>query len=417
MDRAIEQSKWQKNKKFVFIGAALLAFSILYYTTFIYGKNTVWVSREEVRISTVTNEVFHDYISYLGYVEPIRTIYLDAVEGGMIEELFIEEGATLQKGDEILRLSNTDLHLSIMNSEAALAEQINRLRDTKLATEQQYLNLKNAIIEQKYALASLLRESERNKKMYEEEFISKEEYLKSQENYQLAKERYELLREKMKIDSLNRLVQIEQLSASLNRMNANLNLVQNKLENLVVKAPVAGQLGTLNAEIGQAISRGQRLGVINDLTSYKVRMQVDEHYASRVKRGQKATIKHDERTFSLEVKKVYPEIKGGTFEVDLTFSDSVPANIRTGLSYRVKLEMSDPEESVVVKKGLYFQQTAGKWVFVLNKDGDKATRRNISVGKQNMKEIQVEDGLKPGDKIISSDYEEFLTADEVKIKL
>lgn len=415
MDTKIEVRKGEKIKKWISIGILSTLLVALYFAFSPSDKKMVYLNKDDIQIYSVREDLFSDYISYLGYVEPIRTIYLDAVEGGIVEELYREEGTLVNKGDEILLLSNTDLHLNIMNSEAALAEQVNRLRDTKLATEQQYLNLKNQILEQKYYLVKMERAYERNKILYEEEYISEEEFLSSKEAFLFAKEKYILLQEKMKIDSINRLVQIQQLTSSLKRMDDNLKLVTNKLDNLLVKAPVSGELGTLNAEIGQSINRGERLGILNVLSDYKVRVSIDEMYAGKIRKGYKATALLSGQDYNLTVKKIYSEIKGGVFDVDLIFNDSIPSDIRTGISMRIKIEMSEPVASTVVKKGAFYQETGGKWVFVLDESGKEAVKKEIQVGKQNLHEIEIFSGLKAGDKIIGSNYSDFADAEVIKI--
>jgi HlyD family secretion protein len=340
-------------------------------------------------------------------VEPITIIYLDAQEGGRVEEKLIEEGAMVKKGDIILKLSNPDLALNILDSEAQLAEKENFLRNTQIAMEQERIQIKRELLNLKYDIERKSRIFQQNETLIKDNLTSREEYLRSKEDLEMAKQARELFVERQRQDSIFRSVQVDNMKNNLDNMRKNLNLVRLRAENLNVKAPVDGQLGLLTPEIGQSISRGANMGQINVLTSYKVTAQIDEHYIDRVRTQLSATLDRQGSEFNLVVKRVYPEVRNGTFEIDMVFTDSMPDNIRTGQTYYTSLELGQPKRSVMVPIGGFFQETGGQWIFVLEPDETSAVKRSISIGRKNPRYYEVLDGLKPGEKVIVSGYETF----------
>jgi len=352
----------------------------------------------------------------IGQVEPITTIYLDAIEGGQVEERFIEEGSMVKKGDVILRLENRQLYQTILNSEAALAEKENYLRNTRISFETELIQSRKNLLDNRYRLNRKKRSFEQNKALYTDELISKEDFLQAKEDFEYESNMLEINKVKAKNDSLIRLTSMQSLETDLVKMRQMLVLVRERLDNLNVKAPVDGQLGMLDAEIGQRINEGQRIGQINVLDNFKIKALIDEHYIDRVKRDLPASLDRNGTIFNLKVRKVYPEVRNGQFEIDMVFEGTTPDNIRTGQSYHIKLELGESGKAVLLARGGFFQSTGGQWVFVLNQDGTEATKRNIKIGKQNPQYYEVLEGLNAGEKVITSGYEMFGTNDRIVLK-
>ncbi|HUX94212.1 MAG TPA: HlyD family efflux transporter periplasmic adaptor subunit [Bacteroidales bacterium] len=407
MDKPIEKKKGIQKKHIMYTGAAL-AFIVLIYMAFFTSRTSTYkVEKDKLIIETVTEAQFNDYITVPGTVEPISIIYLDAQEGGRVEEKLIEEGAMVNKGDIILRLSNPDLYLNILDSEAQLAEKENFLRNTQLNMEQMRLQIKRDLVNIIYEIARKERNYQQNIILMKDDLISREEFIRSKEDLDMAIQSEELLLERQQRDSLFYSANVNSMIANLDNMRKNLKLVRDRAENLNVKAPIDGQLGLLVPEIGQSISRGANMGQINVLTSYKVTAQIDEHYIDRVRTQLTATLDRQGTLFNLIVKRVYPEVRNGTFEIDMVFQDSMPHNIRTGQTYYTSLQLGQPKISVLVPIGGFFQETGGQWIFVLDESDSYATKRNISIGRKNPKYYEVLEGLKPGEKVIVSGYETF----------
>lgn len=416
MDRVVEKKKWYESPGLwvaLFVIGVLVA---LYLSIFGNSSRTTTIRRQDVEIATVAYGTFQDYISSTGKVEPIRTIYLDAEEGGRVEELFVEEGVMVKKGQPILKLSNSDLNLSIMNSEASLSEQASRMRDTRLAMEQQSISVKSQIIDLKFKIQKQKRTCDNNTRFLEKGLISREEYLTSGEHLQEMEAKYELLLEQRERDSMSRDIQLKQLDESLALMHNNLKMVRQKLDNLLMRAPVDGQLATLDAEIGETKQRGQRLGIINVLTSYKVHANIDEHYIDKVRTGLQASFERGGITYKLDVSKVYPDVKGGLFGIDLKFVGKVPGNIRTGQSYYLTLELGQPGKALIIPRGGFYQETGGQWIFVLDTDKQQATRREIKTGRQNPELYEIMEGLKEGESVIVSGYTNYEKSEVIKIE-
>jgi HlyD family secretion protein len=407
MDKAIPKKKGIQKKHFGYIAIGLAIVILIYMAFFADRTSTYKVEKDKLIIETVTEDQFNDYITVPGTVEPITTIKLDAQEGGRVEEKLIEEGSMVKKGDVILRLSNPDLYLNILNSEAQLAEKEDFLRNTQITMEQERLSIKRELVNLKYDIERKERNYQQNDILIKDNLISKEEYLRSKEDLDMAKQSKELFIERQKQDSLFRSVNVETIKNDLVNMRKNLALVKGRVENLNVAAPVDGELGLLSPEIGQSINRGENMGQINVLTSYKVTSQIDEHYIDRVRTQLDATLDRQGNIFKLTVRRVYPEVRNGTFKIDMIFRDSMPDNIRTGQTYYISLQLGQPKRSVLVPIGGFFQETGGQWIFVLDPTESFATRRNISIGRKNPKYYEVLEGLKPGEKVIVSGYETF----------
>ena len=407
MDKAIPRKKGLQKKHIGYIVGGLLIILLFYMAFFTDRTSTYKVEKDKLIIEQITEGQFNDYITVPGTVEPISTIFLDAQEGGRVEEILIEEGAMVKKGDIILRLSNPDLYLNILDSEAQLAEKENFLRNTQVTMEQERISIKRELISLKYDIERKKRNFEQNARLIKDNLISQEEYLRSKEDLDMAIQSRDLFVERQKQDSVFRSVQVETLNANLDNMRKNLSLVRQRVENLNVRATVDGQLGLLVPEIGQSISRGANMGQINVLTSYKVSAQIDEHYIDRVRTQLTATLDRQGKEYDLVVKRVYPEVRNGTFKIDMVFADSMPGNIRTGQTYYTSLQLGQPKVSVLVPIGGFFQETGGQWIFVLDPSESFATKRNISLGRKNPKYYEVIEGLTPGEKVIISGYDTF----------
>jgi HlyD family secretion protein len=407
MDKPIAKKTGIQKKHFGYLGIGIAMIVLIYMAFFADRTSTYKVEKDKLIIETVIEDQFNDYITVPGTVEPITIILLDAQEGGRVEEKLIEEGAMVKKGDIILRLSNPDLHLNILDSEAQLAEKENFLRNTQVTMEQERLSIKRELVSLKYDIERRVRNYNQNEILMKDNLISREEFIRSKEDLDMARQSRDLFIERYRQDSIFRSVQVSTITSNLENMRKNLQLVRERAENLNVRAPVDGQLGLLVPEIGQSIQRGANMGQINVLTSYKVTAQIDEHYIDRVKTQLTATLDRQGKEYNLLVKRVYPEVRNGTFEIDMIFRDTMPDNIRTGQTYYISLQLGQPKVSVLVPIGGFFQETGGQWIFVLDPTESFAFKRTISIGRKNPKYYEVLEGLQPGEKVIVSGYETF----------
>ena len=371
------------------------------------SHSTLRVSGDTVSVSEVKAGEFNDYIRLSGTVQPLVTIQISPIEGGIVDAILIEEGSQVKKGDEILRLSNDNLDLQILNSEAELAEKENILRNTQIQMEQDRLNVKQSKAEYQLNVKRLKRTYEQQKTLYEEKLIAKEEYLKAKEDYDLAAEKLQIILDKEVQDSLFRSTQVERMRESLENMQINMRMIRKRKDNLTIKAPIDGQLGILDAVLGENIGAGTKIGQISDMSSYKIEAQIDEHYIDRVTPGLAATFERQSSTFNASLRKVYPEVRDGKFKADFKFEGEVPENIRSGQTYYLNLQLGSPEGAVLIPRGSFFQKTGGKWIYVVSKDGSKATKREIRIGRQNPQYYEVLEGLEPGEKVITSGYDSF----------
>jgi len=416
MDKVIEKKKGIQ-KKHIFWGLGVLLVGFLISQLVFGDHSSVFrAEKDKLSVSTVEDGIFNDYITVIGQVEPITTIFLDAVEGGTVEERFIEEGAIVQKGDVILRLENRQLYQTILNSEAALAEKENYLRNTRISFESELIQSKRNILDSEYKVTRKKRTYNQYETLYKEALISKEDYLQSKEDYEYEVNLLVINKLKAKNDSMLRATSMITLETDLGKMRQMLDLVHERLDDLKVKAPVDGQLGMLDAEIGQSINGGQRIGQINVLNNFKVNAKIDEHYIDRIVRGLSASLDRNGTNFNLIVKKVYPDVREGQFKIDLVFEGQTPENVRTGQTYHVKLELGESQKALMIPRGGFFQSTGGQWVFVVNEAGTEAVKRPIKIGKQNPQYYEVLEGLNAGEKVITSGYEMFGTNDKIVMK-
>lgn len=364
----------------------------------------------------ISKGTFNDFIRLTGRVETGVVVQVSALETGIVEKKWVEEGAMLHPGDIILTLHNPNLRQQILDSEAQLAEKQNMLRDTELAMEKERLQVRQDILTSRMQLAQKRRAYEQQKTLYAENLVSREDYLKAGEDYELAKENLKLLEDRLRQDSIYRRVQLAQMRESLDNMRQNFELVRQRADNLNVRASHSGQLGSLTAELGQNIASGQQVGQINILDNYKVSVSIDEHYVDRVSAGLSASSERSGKKMGLNVVKVYPEITEGKFKADLLIDGDMPSNVRVGQSLPVDLLLGESSEAVLLPRGSYFQTTGGKWIYVLDESGKKAHRREIRIGRQNPMYYEVLEGLQPGERVILSSYSNFGAAEVVNIK-
>ena len=402
MDRIIEKTRGQKLMKYwpYAVGGALLLWLVGWA---VLGNHaaTLKVSADELTVSKVTKAEFKDYVRTNGQVLPIQVVQISPEEGGIVVEKVVEEGTHVRRGDVIVRLSNSNLDLQILNAEAELAEKQNLLRNTQVAMQQDRLNNQTEQAQLDMDTQRKQRAYEQNQCLYGQGLISREDYLQSQEDYQLSARKQHLVVQRLKQDSIYRSVQMDQMEDNLENMRRNVVLVRQRKDKLEVRSAIDGELGLLDVELGQSIAPGQKIGQLNDLSDYKVQAEIDEHYIDRVRQGLMATFQRGDKTFELQVRKVYPEVRQGKFRCDFIFRGQRPENIRTGQTYYLDLELGQPEQAVLIPRGTFFQTTGGQWIFVLSADGSKAYRRTIRIGRQNPQYYEVLEGLEPGERVVT----------------
>lgn len=416
MDKRIEKKTWTIKKIIYVAGGAALAILVLYALIFGSRDSKLNVKSERITISTVERGDFQEFIAVTGNLVPIRTHYLDAVEGGRVETVYLEAGTYVNKGDKILKLANTNLLLDIMYREAELFQQSNNLRNTKLDMARNSLQMRRELLELEMAIRKRKRIEESNEILADKQLISSREFEESKDDLEFLEKKMLLTMEMHEQDSIFRENQILQLESSLERMQENLEIVKQNLENLIIKAPVSGNLTSLNAEIGESKSRGERLGQIDILDGFKVRVSIDEHYIARISAGQKGSFVFSGETYKLSIDKVYPEVLSGRFEVDMVFDGEEPEGIRRGQTLRIRLELGDLSEATLLATGGFYQKTGGRWVYVLDESGNNARKRQIHLGRENTMFYEVLDGLEPGEKVITSSYDNFGDVDQLIMK-
>lgn len=371
------------------------------------NQSVLRVNSQTLSMGQVTRGEFNDYIRVTGQVMPMTTIQISPLEGGVVETIVAEEGSKVKKGDVILILNNESLDLQILNAEADLAEKENILRNTMISMEQQKLSLRQDMLQLGVEVRRLKRAYDSSKELYQEKLIAKEEWLKAEEDYLLALDKLELVKNRSQQDSLYRTIQIEQMEESLQNMRRNMLMIRKRKDNLTIKAPIDGELGLLDVVLGQSISAGTKVGQINNLDSYKIEAQVDEHYIDRVTSGLVAQFERQDEKYSTVIRKVYPEVRDGKFKADFKFDGQQPANIRIGQTYYLNLQLGQPEEALLIPRGTFYQKTGGRWIYVVSEDGTQASRREIRIGRQNPQYYEVLEGLEPGERVIVSGYDSF----------
>ena len=415
MDRQIEKKSFLRRYAW-YVAAAAARAALLVWIVLGTTASTMTIDATDITISDVTRGKFDDYVRLNGQVLPIQVVQISPEEGGIVREKVVEEGTRVRKGDVILRLSNSNLDLQILNAEAELAEKQNLLRNTQVAMQQDRLNNRTEQATLDTDCDRKRRAYEQNARLYKERLISKEVYLQSREDYKLARRKQSLISQRLKQDSLYRHVQMAQMEDNLDNMRKNVLLVRDRKNKLEVRSAIDGELGLLDVELGQNIAAGQNIGQINDLSDFKVQAQIDEHYIDRVRPGLSASFSRGGKTYRLRVRKVYPEVRNGTFRTDFVFVGERPAQMRSGQTFYVELALGKSQQATLIPRGTFFQTTGGNWIFVLDKSGRKAYRRNISIARQNPQYYEVTDGLEPGERVITSGYEAFKDNEVLVIK-
>jgi len=407
MDRPIEKKKWTSRRVFTYAGIATLLVLVTYLLTFSDRRSRLRVERDKVTIAEVKRGIFQEFIPQTGTVEPSRTVYLDAIEGGIIKRVLVESGAMVKKGDVILELSNLNRELSVLQQEASFNESINRARETRLNLMRNDLEQRQtlALIENQLAIIEPM--YYRQKQLYEQKLISRQEFERTEADYKYNLERKRITYEVYKADSIDRLRQLRETAASEMRMIKSLEAVRKILDNLVIRAPIDGQLTRPQLDVGQNINPGQRLGQVDVVGSYKVRVEIDELYLPRIYEGLRATTSFAGKDYVLAITYVYPNVTNGRFPVDMQFVNETPEGLRRGLSLRLRIELGQSSEELLLPTGGFFKDTGGNWVYVVEPDGQRAVKRNIRLGRKNTEHYEVLEGLSPGEKVIISSYENF----------
>ena len=415
MDRKIKKKRWTP-KRIVILSLSGLFMIFVIYTLLTIKSNQLRVNKERLTISTVTKGPFQEFIPILGEVIPIDTRYLVAAEGGRIEKIFAQPGLYVKKGDRILKLSNTNLLLDIMYREAELYRQINNLRNTKLDLERYGILLDQQLAQIGFELKEAQNKYERYTYLFKEKLVSKQDFETAENNCNYLKEKYELTRRSKETDISFRQQQIQQLESSLNRMRGNLKIIMQKQDELTIQAPSEGLLSLIEFQIGESMPRGTRLGQVDVIDSFKVRARIDQHYITRVEVGRTGTFPYSGKDFRLKSTMVYPEVEENEFKVDFIFLDQQPQRIRRGQTLHIRFELGDLEEALLLPKGGFYQKSGGYWVFILNEKEQRAIKRDIKLGRQNPLFFEVLEGLEPGDKVITSSYDNFGKAEELILK-
>lgn len=413
MDKEIKP-KYGKIKKYGIIGAvAVLIVAAAIFAAGRVGESTYKVEADSVTTADVTQGMFNDFIRVNGHVETGVIVQVSALESGIVEHKWVEEGADVQPGDIIVTLQNPNLRQQILDSESQLAEKQNMLRDTEIAMEKERTQVKQDLLSARTDYVRKQRVMKQKETLYKEKLISREEYLQAKEYCELARQNLTLLQERQRQDSLYRQVQVSMMRESLHNMQENFNLVRQRADNLNIRASHSGQLGTLSVELGQNVGAGQQIGQINILDNYKITVQIDEHYIDRVETGLRGKVERQGKQYDVTLFKVYPEVANGMFRADLRIEGALPENIRVGQTYYINLQLGEPTEAVLVPRGAFFQSTGGHQAYVLSEDGKSATLRDIRIGRQNTQYYEVLEGLHPGERIITSSYKNFGNARKI----
>ena len=416
MDIPLEKKRFTTSKILMIAGSVLLIALLLFVIFSTTGGSKLNVEKERISIATATKGVFQENIPVNGVVMPITTIYLDALEGGRVEEKFVEDGAIMKKGDPILRLSNTDLELSLVNQETQVYNLLTQMQISQNAARQNTINKLNQYTDVENGLIEARRLYELNKKLYDKDAIARQDLIKAENDFKYQKERMQLAKQILAQDSIAVKQEKGQVSSSYERTQNALELMRRKVADLVVKAPVDGQLTSLDAEIGQSKNKGERLGQIDVLSGFKVRVDVDEHYISRIYNGQTGSFDFDGKSYTLIIKKVYTQVTNGRFQVDMEFESEIPEGIRRGQTLQIRVALSQEKQALLIPKGGFFQQTGGNWIFKVSEDGSTAYKADISLGSQNTEYYEVLSGLEPGDKVITSSYDNYGEVQELVLQ-
>ncbi len=416
MDRIIEKKKWTTKKIITIAAITAFVLFVIYLVFFRDKQSRLYVNQDEITIATVEKGKFQEFIPVDGIVYPKNTIYIDAVQGGIVDQVYVEDGAMLKKGDPILKLSNADMELNYMDQETRMYDAINNLANTKISLEQNKYNRQKDVTSIQYDIDKLKLDFQRKQGFYKQDMISKKEFEDAQRDYEYALKQLNISLRLQRLDSISNITQGSQIASSMDRMHNNLGLLRKNLENLIVKAPADGQLSSFLVEIGQTKGAGEHLGELNIQGGYKLRANVDERYISRVFNGQEAEFDLSGKTYEMQVFKIYSNVTNGSFQVDLKFKNEEPQDIKRGQTLQLRLKFSSPTDAFILKRGGFFQESGGNWVYLLDASGKTAVKHTIRIGRQNTDYYEVLEGLQPGDKVIVSSYDSFGNKDKLILK-
>jgi HlyD family secretion protein len=416
MDRVIEKKKWTTKKILQIAGITIFVFFLVYLLFIRDKRSKLYVEKSQITIATVIADKFQEFIPIDGVVLPRNTIYIDAVQGGFVEKIFVEDGAQLTKGDTILKLSNTNMELSQMETETRIYEAINNLENTKIGLEQNKFTRQSEIVQLQYTIDKTILDFDRKKQLFADGLISKKEFEDAQREYDFTVKQMNISLELKKLDSISAVSRSKNIDATIIRMRTNLGLLKTTIENLYIKAPIEGQLSSFSAEIGETKAAGEHLGQIDLPEGFKLRANIDERYISRVYIGQEAEFDFAGQTYKMTIGKIYTDVTNGSFQVDLFFSGEEPGQIKRGQTLQVRLSFSSPADAVIVKRGGFFQETGGNWIYLVDPSGEFATKRKIKIGRQNTNFYEVMEGLEPGEQVIISSYDAFGGKEKLVLK-
>jgi HlyD family secretion protein len=407
MDRKLEKKFWSGKRILLIGGGSLVVLLLAYNLIFADHRSRLNVEKDKITVSTVTKGTFDQYIAVTAVVQPLKTIRLDAIEGGYVSQKYLEGGSMVKRGDSILRLENQRMQMEFMNHETEMYRLINELQNTRLSLKQNRYTLEKTLADLDYKIDQAKDIYDRNKQLVDEKIVARQEYVKTKLDYEGLVKQRQIEIESQKYQEENARLQIAQLEGTIARTQRNLQMMKDNLNNLIVRAPSEGQLSSVNVEVGSSIVTGQNIGQIDDLNGFKMRAEVDEHYLSRVFAGLRASFEFNGKTYALEVTKAFPEVINARFNVDMNFVKGTPEGIRRGQSSPIRLELGKSSDAVLLPVGGFFSDTGGNWVYVLDKSGKRAVKRNISLGQKNPVYFEVLEGLQPGEQVITSSYENF----------
>lgn len=416
MDRIIEKKRWTLKKISLYVACVSTLGLLTYFFAFGDTSSKLNVESQKITMATVSQGSFQEFIPVDGTVHPIKTILIPAVEGGTVEQKYLEGGKPVKAGDLILKLTNNRLVLDFMNQETLMNDLINNLQNSKLSLQQNKFNLRRRLATLDAQLDAAKDVYDRNISLYESKAVSQQEFFTFKREYERLKAERAIEQESQKFEESNARQQIAQLETTIARTSRNLQMMEDNLKNLYIKAPISGQLSSIQVELGTPVQSGQVIGQIDDLSGFKVKAELDQHYVSRVFAGQRGEFSYNGQTYPLEISLVYSEVLNGRFPVDMKFIGKVPEGIRRGQTLQIRLQLSDPAPAVLLSRGGFYQSTGGAWAYVLDATGSFATKRNIRLGRQNPEYYEVLEGLKPGEQVIVSSYDAFNDKDRLELK-
>lgn len=407
MDRIIEKKRWTPGRIAAIAGIVMLVILILWVFVFRDNRSRLYVEYNQLSIAAVEKSRFQEFIPVDGIVFPRNTVYIDAVQGGIVEEIYVEDGAILKRGDPILKLSNANMELSYMDQETRMYDAINNLANTRISLEQLKYVRQKEITQLNYEIDRLKTDFGRKEQFHKDKLISEKEFEDARRDYQYSLKQLEIALNLKRLDSISGVSQGRQISLSMERMNNNLALLKKNMDNMTIKSPVDGKLSSFLVEIGQTKVSGEHLGQIDMMDGIKLRANIDERYTSRVFTGQEASCDLGNKTYELEISKIYTNVTGGTFQVDLLFKDEEPAEVKRGQTIQLKVKFSGASDALILRRGGFFQETGGNWIYVLDPSEEYAVKRSIRIGRQNATHYEVLEGLEAGEKVIVSSYDNF----------